>query len=419
MFPTGKRGTMRGREASPSHHSSAERVILHVDMDAFYAQVEQLLQPELRGKPVIVGIGSSRRGVVTACSYEAKAFGVKAGMPGYQALELCPDAITVRGSMDRYVDFSKRTREVFAHFTPIVEPASIDEAFLEVTACMKLFGDPVSLAAALKDEMKDRVGLTCSVGVSYNKHFAKVASALEKPDGLTTIWRHEIRDKMFPLKVSKLYGVGPVTTKTLNEIGIHTVGQLAEAPLALLKKHIGSAGEHFKRVANGEDVSTVHDHDDLSDEKSISHSRTFDYDSGDIEYLHSVLLHLTDKVVSRMKAGHFFAKTITLKVRFADFTTITRDRSINCCTDDVQRIYRTARSLLPTTRVKKEKVRLLGVRVSNLTKLGSEQQFALFDDSRSEKRGRAADVVEDIRKKFGKESVVRGGSLRYLDKKKS
>jgi DNA polymerase-4 len=410
MFPTGKRGTMRGGGDAAGPPG---RLILHVDMDAFYAQVEQLLKPRLRGRPVIVGLGASRRSVVTACSYEARAFGIKAGMPRFQALKLCPQAIAVKGSMDSYTYFSEKVREIFNEFTPIVEPASIDEAFLDVTGCMALYSDAASLAASLKREVKSRLGLTCSVGISDNKHLAKVASALEKPDGLTTIWPHELREKLFPLEVSRLYGVGPVTACTMNRLGLHSIGELAEAPLSLLNKHFGSSGEHFKRIANGQDDSPVRRVADMSSEKSMSHSCTFEHDSADIEYLHSVILHLSDKVVSRMKVRGFLARTVSLQVRFADFNTITRDNSLQIPTDNLEMIYSVARTLLPADRVRRKQVRLLGVRVSNLSKADAAGQIALFENPTMEKQHRAADAVESIRRKFGKKSIVRAGSLRF------
>ncbi|MCK4656830.1 MAG: DNA polymerase IV [candidate division Zixibacteria bacterium] len=404
------------RGASLDHGlAPSDRVILHVDMDAFYAQVEQMLKPDLRGKPVIVGLGRSRRGVVTACSYEAKAFGVKSGMSGYEALKLCPRAEVVRGSMDTYTYLSEKAREVFGDFTPIVEPASIDEAYLDISGCMTRYSDAVALASALKAEIKRRIALVCSVGVSVNKHLAKISSALEKPDGLTTMWPHELREKLWPLAVSKIYGIGPVTTRTLNGIGVFKIGELAEAPISLLKRHLGSGAEHFKRIANGENVSSVHRHEDLSDEKSISHARTFNYDSDDIEYLHSVILHLSDKVVSRMKKGGFLTRTVSLRVRFSDFTTITRDKSLQKPTEKVETVYETARSLLPLRRVNREKVRLLGVKVTSLSRTESTPQMTLFGDTRSERQIVAANAVEDIRRKFGKESIVRAGSLKFIE----
>lgn len=416
MFQPGKRGTMRGGDICAAS-GMPQRVILHVDMDAFYAQVEQLLRPELRGKSVIVGLGDFRRGVVTACSYEARAFGVKAGMPGLEAIRLCPDAIVVRGSMDSYTYFSGKVREVFSDFTPIVEPASIDEAYLDVTGCMRLHTDAVALAASVKAEMRRRLSLICSVGVSVNKHLAKVASALEKPDGLTTMWPHELRTKLFPLDVSKLYGVGPVATRNLNSLGIYRVGDLAEAPVSLLKTCLGSSADHFKKIANGQDNSPLHTHDNMSSEKSISHSKTFSCDTSDIEYLRSAILHLSDKVVSRMKGRGFLAATVSLKVRFADFTTITRDRSFRQPTDDIRMVYRTACDQLPEDRVKREKVRLLGVRVANLSERRSDGQSMLFNDSLCEKHDRAACAVEYVRAKFGKSSIIRAGSLVFVGKR--
>ncbi len=417
MFPTGKRGTMRGSGGRDAAEGSGDRIILHIDMDAFYAQVEQLLRPDLRGKPVIVGLGTFRRSVVAACSYEARAFGVRAGMPRYKALELCPQAVVVGSSMESYTYFSKKVQEVFDDFTPIVEPASIDEAFLDVSGCMKLYPDPVSLAAALKAEIRRRLDLVCSVGISVNKHLAKVASALEKPDGLTTMWPHELSEKLFPLDVSKLYGVGPVTAVAMNSIGIFKIGDLAEAPSDLLRARFGSNGEHFKRIANGQDDAPVRSHEDLSDEKSISHSRTFAYDSADFDFLYSAILHLSDKVVSRMLGRGFVARTVTLQVRFADFTTITRDKSLPGPTDNLQTIYKTACELLPLARARRETVRLLCVRVSNLSRKNSTSQTSLFSDHSLEKQGRVSDAVERIRDKFGKKSIVRAGSLQFIEGK--
>lgn len=415
MFPTGRRGSMRDRR----HGSSGgfDRIVLHVDMDAFYAQVEQLHRPELRGLPIIVGFGDSRRGVVTTCSYEARAFGVKSGMPMGEALQLCPQATVVSGSYDAYEHYAELIREIFREFTPLVEPTSIDEAYLDVTRSMSIFPDAISIAAELKKRIKERLNLTCSVGISVNKHLAKVASALEKPDGLTTMWPGELKSKFFVLDVSKLYGVGPVTTRRLNEAGIFKVGELANAPAAVLTKKFGVMGEHFKRIANGLDESPVLPHDDLHSERSMSHEHTFEHDIRDFKMIDSVILHLTDKVVQRLKKRGFVARTITLRVRYADFKTITRDRTISRPTDDVHAIYRVARSLLPEKTVKERTVRLLGVKVSKLTQLDEDDQMTLFSSESSIKQRTAADAVEAIRTKYGKQSIVRAGSLPYLERK--
>lgn len=415
MFPTGRRGAMRDRQVGCS--SGSERVVLHVDMDAFYAQVEQLHRPELRGLPLLVGIGDSRRGVVATCSYEARAFGVKSGMAMGEALRLCPQATVVAGSFDAYEYYADRIREIFREFTPLVEPTSIDEAYLDVTRSMNLFSGAVAIARELKKRIKERLDLTCSVGVSVNKHLAKVASALEKPDALTTMWPHELPAKFFVLDVSKLFGVGPVATRRLNEAGIFKIGELAGVPLSLLTKRFGVMGEHFRRIANGLDESPVQPHDDLHHERSMSHEHTFEYDIRDFELIDSVILHLTDKVVQRLKKRRFVARTITLRVRYADFKTITRDRTINRPTDDVQTIYSVARSLLPEKTVVQRTVRLLGVRVSKLTSLDEDDQMTLFSSDISIKQRTAADAVEAIRTKFGKGSIVRAGSLAYLERK--
>ena len=391
-----------------------DRVVMHVDMDAFYAQVEQMHRPELRGKPIIVGLGAPKRGVVATCSYEAREYGVKSGMSAVEALRLCPPAILVQGSMDSYVHYAELIRGIFREFTPCVEPTSIDEAFLDVTASLKIFPDPVDIAKSLKKEVLNRLGLTCSVGMSVNKHIAKIASALEKPDGLTAIWPHEFDEKFFPLDVGKIYGVGPVTRRTLNEVGIFTVGDLANADRRSLSKRLGVNAAHLIKVAKGLDDSPVHAHEDQADEKSISHESTFDRDSRDLSFMHSVILHLTDKVRSRMRKGCFYARTVTLRVRFADFETISRAHSLEEVTDDVSLIYETARSLLPVEKALRKGVRLLGVRASNLSKTNHTEQISLFDDRASAKKHDVQEAVELVRKRFGKKSIVRAGSLKFL-----
>jgi DNA polymerase-4 len=417
MFQLGGRGTMRDGKLYSEDKFRLERAILHVDMDAFFAQVEQLHRPELRGKPLLVGLSASRRGVVATCSYEARAFGVRSGMPMGKALELCPTATVVAGSMGAYSHYAEKIREIFCEFSPYVEVISIDEAYLDITDSLRIHPDPVEVAVDLKREVRNRLHLICSIGVSSNKHLAKVASPLDKPDGLTTMWPHELEDKFFPLDVSKLYGVGPVTTARLNALGIVRIGQLARMSVDQLKREFGSNGEHFKRIANGLDDSPVLTHIDKPDPKSISHEKTFESDSEDFRLLDSVILHLTDKVVSRMKKRRFVAGTITLRVRFADFETITRARSVSMPTDDVERIYEVARSLLPRQLAVKKKIRLLGVRVNNLSKSRPADQPSLFSDKDMNRKRVTGDAVEQIRQKYGKYSIVRAGSLTYLQKK--
>ncbi len=417
MFPLGKRGTMRGL-AAPQAASAGDnfsRFILHVDMDAFYAQVEQLKRPDLRGRPVIVGPGESLRGVVTACSYEARAFGVHAGMSAMDAKKLCPHAVFLHGDMDAYSHYSGLSREVFAEFTPMVEPASIDEAYLDVTACGRLYPTVIDLSADLKKRMKERIGLTCSVGISTNKHLAKVASALEKPDGLTTLFPEELETKLHPLPVGKLYGLGPVTEASFQSAGIFTIGQLVSTPDDYLQQRLGHTGEYFKKVALGLDDSPVHTYTEMSDEKSMSHERTFDYRKADITFIHSVLLDLTDRVVTRLQKRHFLAKTLTLRLRYTSFKTITRDKTIDAPTRSVDRIYKTVVSLLPPRVTIEHRVRLLGVRASNLLDETEMQSLDLFDQRVSEKESDASNAIEQVRAKFGRNAIVRAGSLKYID----
>jgi DNA polymerase-4 len=408
---------MRDRKVYRHEAYNPDRAILHVDMDAFYAQVEQLLKPALRGKPIIVGFSQSKRGVVTACSYEARVFGVRAGMPTGQALRLCPKAIVVPGTMDAYADYSERTREVFNTFTPYVDPASIDEAYLDITDTLSIHPDPVDTAVALKKAIKSELRLSCSVGVAACKHMAKVASAMDKPDGLTTLWPHELDRKLFGLKVGKLFGVGPVTSAKLNGLGLYTVGDLATASSDLLKEYFGANGEYLKRIANGLDDSPVMAHENRPRPKSISHESTFNSDSADLEFLHSVILHLTDKVVFRMRKHDVNTRNVTLRVRYSDFKTITRSRSLPVPLEDLGAIFRTARSLLPIDDVQRKMVRLLGVKVSELGELDTGAQELLFADVSLAKLKAADEAVGALSARFGKRAIVRAGSLRYLSRK--
>jgi len=411
----GKRGTMRGGIAEKSAQPT-DRVIMHVDMDAFYAQIEQKLRPELRGKPVIVGASDRQHGVVATCSYEAREFGVRAGMSAREAFELCPHAVPVLRSLETYTYFSAVIHAIFERFTPIVEPASIDEAYLDTTGCSKIHNSPLSLACGLKDAIRREVGITCSVGIATNKHLAKVASALNKPDGLTTLWPYELREKLHPLDVSRLLGVGPVTSKYFHDSGIRTIEQLVNMPDGKLEALLGKTGLYFKRIAEGKDESPVHTLEVLPDEKSMSHERTFNPRNADIDFIHSVILDLSDRVASRLKAGGFLGRTITLKVKYSDFTRITRDRSIPIYTRKVETIYKTAKSLLPQDRPILKTVRLIGVRVSNLVKEdeGSVQP-SLFGPGDQCRESRASDAIESVRSKYGRNAILRAGSLKFLD----
>ncbi len=407
------RGGIAGKSARPS-----DRVIMHVDMDAFYAQIEQKLRPELRGKPVIVGAGDRRRGVVTACSYEARKYGIRAGISAIEAFRLCPHAIPVRGSMDTYVHYSGLIRNIFDRFTPLVEPASIDEAYLDTTGCGRLYGNPIALACALKSAVREEIGITCSVGISTNKHLAKVASALNKPDGLTTIWADELVERLHPLDVSRLYGLGSVTAQGFYNKGIRTIGELVNMPDSEIESLLGKTGLYFKRIAEGCDDSPVHSRGEMSAEKSMSHERTFNAQNADVDFVHSVILDLSDRVASRLKAGGFLTRTITLKLRYSDFKTITRDKSIPVYTRKVETIFITARSLIPVDRPILKSVRLIGVRAANLVPGETSTQSGLFDELEESRDTRASDAIESVRSKFGRDAICRAGSMKFLDTRK-
>jgi DNA polymerase-4 len=390
---------------------SGGRVILHVDMDAFYAQIEQLHHPELRGKPVLVGLGDRRRGVVTTCSYEARAFGVRSGMPIGKALQLCPHAELVPGAMDAYVRYSERIRAVFERFTPFVEPTSIDEAYLDITDRLGVHPQPLDLARKIKSEVRREVDLTCSIGISFNKYMAKIASGLNKPDGLTTIWQSELAEKLMPLSVRCLIGVGPATETVLANLGIYTVNDLVKTSINTIRSKLGQVGEHLRSSALGEDDSPVRHIKELREEKSMSHEQTFEHDISDPELLDSVILQLADMLSSRLKRRKLGCRTVTLKVRFSDFATISRGRSTSEPTDDLNVISEIARELLPRESVCSNRVRLLGVRASQLIKVADRTQMSLFVDPEETRRRAADGAVNLIRSKYGREAVVRAGTL--------
>ncbi len=390
-----------------------KRVILHIDMDAFFAQVEQVKNPALRGKPIIVGGDAGHRGVVATCSYEARKYGIHSAMSSAEARRRCPHAIFVGGNLTNYVYISAQIQDTMNYYTPIVEPTSIDEAYLDITESYHLYGTPEKLAQDLKDNIKKRLHLTCTVGIAENKLLAKTASDMNKPDGLNTLWMHELEEKFFPMEIRKLRGVGPQTEKALKKLGINTIRDLKDYPEKKLSQHFGLHGEHLSKMAHGLSDTPVHSFEEMEDEKSMSHEHTLYEDTSDMIFLKSLMITLTDKVVARLKKAQFLAKTVRLKIRYSDFSTITREVTLNSMTDDVNIIYKTALSLLPVDDVVTNKVRLVGVGVTKLHEAVESPQIELFAESSISKKRRCGDVVEDIRDKFGKFSIVRASSLPY------
>ena len=303
--------------------------ILHVDMDAYFASVEQRDRPELRGQPVIVG-GVSGRGVVCAASYEARPFGVRSAMPMSTARRLCPQAVFLPVRMQHYVQISRRIREIFLSFTPLVEPLSLDEAFLDVRGCEGLFGPAPDIARSIKDRIKSEVGLTASVGVAPNKFLAKLASDFGKPDGLVVLPANQVTAFLAPMPVSRIWGVGAKAEKRLRALGIHTVAQLAASPEQVLIDHFGESGRQLWQLGHGHDVRDVVPDREA---KSISTETTFAHDIGDRQVLRVWLLDLVDQLASRLRHAGLRGRTVEVKIRSADFRTRIRSQALSEATN--------------------------------------------------------------------------------------
>jgi DNA polymerase-4 len=380
------------------------RALLHVDMDAFYASVEQHDDPTLKGLPVIVG-WSGGRGVVAAASYEVRRFGVRSAMPMSTALRLCPDARCVRPRMQRYQEVSAVVFSVFREITPLVQGLSLDEAFLDVTASTALLGSGVDIAHRIKRRIRELTGLTASVGVAPNKLVAKIASELEKPDGLTVVPEERVREVLDPLSVRRLPGLGRKTGARVEEAGIHTLGELRSAPDALLWPIFGRYSSWIRERASGVDERPVQP--DMAD-KSLSAEDTFEEDTADARLLQRQLARLADLAGSRLRGRGLVAGCIGVKIRRDDFSTFTRQRAVAPPTGEGRAIGGVAAELLsrwlagnPGT-----KLRLLGV---VLTELTPAAQLGLFEDTRGPSRLDAA--VDEVRGRFGSQALRRGSTI--------
>ena len=386
--------------------SAMARTILHVDMDAFFASVEQRDNPALRGQPVIVGAGPQERGVVAAASYEARRFGVHSAMPSRTAYRLCPQGIFVHPHMEKYSQASHQVLAILETFTPWIQPVSIDEAFLDVTGSLNLFGDARSLARRIKDTIRAQTGLTASVGIAPNKFLAKLGSDLNKPDGLTEITDANKIALLAPLPVAKLWGVGKVTEQQLQQLGIHTIGDIQRRSLAELRPQFGNLAEHLHALAFGEDERAVATG---GESKSISSEHTFAVDTVDRDQINKCLLEQCEEVGTRLRQENVAARTVQLKLRYADFTTLTRRRTLPQPTQDEMLLYAVAGQLLEAEAIAGQRIRLIGIGGSNLTP--PETQPDLFDRT-GEKRTRLAKAVDELRDQWGPGAVRRGTSLR-------
>ncbi len=377
-----------------------ERTILHVDLDAFFAAVEQRDRPELRGKPVIVGGIPPGRGVVSAASYEARVFGVHSAMSLTEAVRRCPDGVFLPVDGRRYQQASRDVMAILRRFTPQVEPISIDEAFLDVTGSLPLFGEGPQIAAMIKAAVRDDVGLTASVGVATTKLVAKIASDLRKPDGLVVVPPGDEATFLAPLPIWRLWGVGEKTAAVLAEYGVRTIGDLAALPPDQLTRRFGKHGGSLALRAQGLDDDPVHEGDPA---KSVGHEHTFDTDTLDAETIERTLLAMSEGVAGRLRSAGVRASTIAVKVRDSSFRTITRQRTLREPTDLTEPIYRAALELA-RPEVRGIRIRLLGVTASNL---GEREQLTMFADE-DPRRRKAIEATDTLRRRYGSGVVTRG-----------
>jgi DNA polymerase-4 len=379
---------------------TAAEPILHVDMDAFYASVEVLKNPALRGRPVVVG-GVGGRGVVTSASYEARAFGVTSAMPMVRARRLCPHAVFVSNDFASYSDYSARIRDVFMSFTPLVEPLSLDEAFLDVGGSVRLFGPPIDIARAIKHAIAD-IGLPCTVGVAPNKFLAKLASTRAKPDGLLLVPADAVTQWLHPLPVAALWGVGEQTADALRRLGLKTVGDVARMPRRTLERAVGDAlGAHLHNLAHGVDDRRVEPYEPA---KSVGSEETFGRDLDSTDHILREVLRLSDRTASRLRAKGMCGRTVTLKVRFSNFKTITRAKTLYAEIDTGPEIYAVARSLYLRLDPDRPRIRLVGVAVSGLAPGPPRRQLTLLGDGRPGWPA-ASRAIDSIRGRFGDEAV--------------
>jgi DNA polymerase-4 len=381
----------------------AMRTIIHADLDAFYASVEVLDDPSLRGKPVIVGGRPGERGVVSAASYEARRFGVHSAMPLRTAARLCPEGVFLAGRPERYRTLSDQVMNIFRSYTPLVEPISLDEAFLDVTGSRAVFGDGPTIGKAIKQRVLDEAGLIVSVGVATNKLCAKVASDLRKPDALVVVPPGGEAQFLAPLPVTRLWGVGPQTQEALRDFGVTTIGTLAALSDGTLQRRFGVHGPELARRARGIDPARVVP---SQAPKTIGHEHTFEHDLVDDRHVEATLLDLAESVASRLRRHHMAAGGVQLKLRYEGFETLTRQAPLAQQTRESEPIYLLGLELLRKTRVPGRAVRLVGLTAINLS---DSQQLTLFDAP--QRSDRLALSIDAVRERFGEQAITRARLL--------
>ena len=396
------------------------KTIFHVDMDAFFVSVEELSDPSLKGKAVVVGGQRDERGVVSAASYEARKFGVHSAMPLRTAAKLCPHAIFVDGHPDRYRECSAKVYEVLNTFSPQVEMASIDEAYLDMTGTDRLHGPPLRAAHALHNKVKSETQLNCSIGIGASRLIAKVSSAKAKPNGVLWVIPGQEAKFLAPLDVRDIPGVGKVMEQNLHALGIHQVADLARLEEDVLEEHFGKWGLALAGKARGEDAGGWFDTEvgEHSDPKSISHEHTFNEDTANPVQLETTLMRLTEMVARRLREHSFYARTIQLKLRYKDFTTITRAHSLAAPTQLDTEIFEQIRILFRKNWKKGAEIRLLGVQVSSFEE-AAPGQLDLLDDGRHQRWQQALAAADRLRDKFGEGSVGLAGGMKGVFREKT
>ncbi len=381
------------------------KVIAHMDMDAFFAAVEQRDNPSLKGQPVIIGAdpkGGEGRGVVSTCSYEARKYGIHSAMPISIAYRKCSHGVFLRGSARKYKQVSSQIFDILYDFTPDMELVSVDEAFLDITGSYHFYQTPYKTCLAIKDRIKKEARLTASIGIAPVKMVAKIASDLCKPDGLLEIRPGKVLDFLWPLPIEKLWGVGQQTQKTLNAMGIRTIGELAKYSVEKLNARLGVHGRHLSDLANGIDERDVYVDDEI---KSVSHEHTFEKDIADLSEVYGILSFLSEKVSRRLRKYELKGKTITLKVRLSDFKTVTRTHTFDERVNFFDNIYKQAKGLFDAYYKPSMRIRLLGVRMSNFD--DPYVQESLFESPVARKREKVHKAIDLIKDKFGEGAIRR------------
>jgi nucleotidyltransferase/DNA polymerase involved in DNA repair len=385
------------------------RIILHIDMDAFFAAIEELDHPEYRGKPVVVGAdpkGGKGRGVVSTCNYEARKYGIYSAMPISQAYQRCPFAIFAYPRGSRYWEISQKMFAILNEFTPKVEPISVDEAFMDITGCLRLFGSPEEIAQKIKQRIKDELNLTASIGIAPIKFVAKIASDLRKPDGLVIVEPGQVTEFLHPLPISKMWGVGKKTEVQLKAMGIQTIGDLAKLSQDAVIKKFGKSGLHFWTLANGIDEREVESDHSV---KSVSLENTYDEDVSDEKIIEQTISAIADNLSRILRKKQVKGKTVTLKIRLHDFSTFTRSHSFGSYFDSSQLISATALNLYHDFQKHGKKVRLLGIAVSNLNTQCNEQ-LGFFDAENKQDR-QIDQVIDLVQNKFGPDLIKKASLL--------